>query len=238
MVPWTSRPGVTSKAKATWEKLAQLMVSIADRTGRRAVALLADMNQPLGRAVGNALEVREAIETLHGAGPEDFREHCLTVAAHLLVLGGVAADESAGRRKALAALQGGAAFERFRAMVEAQGGDVACVDHPELLPRAAWLVAVPSPQSGYLAGIHARIVGETVVELGGGRARKGDPIDHAVGVEVIHKVGDWVQEGEALFTIHAGGEEQLAQAGNRLLSALQWSDQAVEPLPLFHGIVG
>ncbi len=222
---------------ADGRRLAELMVAIAKLTGRRAIALLSDMNQPLGRTAGNVLEVREAIETLHGAGPADFREHCLTIATHMLSLGGVAADEQDARQKALTVLDGGQAWERFRTLVGTQGGDVTFIDQPELLANAPLVETSPAPQSGYLAGIHAREVGETVVELGGGHAKKTDTIDHSVGVEVLHKVGDQVEEGEPLFTIHANSAEKLDQARDRVLSAHSWSDEAVEPLPLFHGII-
>ena len=222
---------------ADGRRLAELMVAIAKLTGRRAIALLSDMNQPLGRTAGNVLEVREAIETLHGAGPADFREHCLTIATHMLTLGGVAADEQDARQKALAVLDGGQAWERFRTLVGTQGGDVTFIDQPELLANAPLVETSPAPQSGYLAGIHAREVGETVVGLGGGRAKKTDTIDHSVGVEVLHKVGDLLEVGEPLFTIHANSAEKLDQARERILSAHSWSDEAVEPLPLFHGII-
>lgn len=218
-------------------RLAELMVAIARLSGRQAVALLSDMNQPLGRTAGNVLEVREAIETLHGAGPPDFREHCLTVAGHMLTLGRVAADLSEALQMAVAALDEGRAWERFRTLVETQGGDVSFIDKPELLANAPLVETTSSPQRGYLAQIHAREVGETVVDLGGGRARKTDAIDHSVGIEVLHKVGDLVEEGEPLFTIHANSHEKLAGARDRVLSAYSWSDEAVDPLPLFHAII-
>ncbi len=217
--------------------LAHLMVDIARLAGRKAVALLSDMNQPLGFAVGNALEVKEAIATLHGGGPADFREHCLKVAEQLLILGGVAADEAAARPLLASALADGRAWERFRDLVRAQGGDLAYVDDPARLPRAALIETVPAPRSGYLAGIHARVVGETAVILGAGREKKGAPIDHAVGIEIHHKVGEFVEQGSPLFTIHANDPDRLVEAGKRLLEAHTWSDEAVEPLPLFYGVV-
>jgi len=217
--------------------LARLMVDIARLAGRQAVALLSDMNQPLGFAVGNALEVKEAIETLRGGGPPDFREHCLEVADQLLVLGGVAEDEAAARPLLEAALADGRAWERFRDLVRAQGGDLAYVDDPSRLPRAAIIETVPAPRSGYLAGIHARVVGETAVILGAGREKKGDPIDHAVGIEIHHKVGEYVEQGSPLFTIHANDADRLVEAGKRLMDAHTWSDEPVEPLPLFYGVV-
>lgn len=217
--------------------LADRMVSIAKLAGRKAVALLSDMNQPLGCAVGNALEVKEAIDTLHGGGPADFREHCLEVAAHMLTLGGIADNEEAARLKAEAAITDGRAWARFRELVSAQGGDVSYVDHPERLPQADFVESVPAPRSGYLCEINARIVGETAVELGGGRAKKGDPIDYAVGVVLNHKVGDFVEAGEPLFTIHANDASQLENAREGLFTAHRWSDDPVAPLPLFYGVV-
>ena len=217
--------------------LATRMVEIAHLAGRQAVALLSDMNQPLGHAVGNALEVREAIETLRGGGPEDFREHCLTVASHMLTLGGVAASEAEGRQMAESALRDGSGFARFRELVSAQGGDVSYVDHPKKLPAAPLIETVLAPRAGYLRQIHARMVGEAVVAMGGGRERKGDPIDHAVGVVIHHKVGDHLAAGEPLFTLHANSPESLAEARERILAAHQWSDTPVAPLPLFYGVV-
>jgi pyrimidine-nucleoside phosphorylase len=217
--------------------LAELMVSVAELANRKAVALLADMNQPLGCAVGNALEVKEAIETLHGNGPADFYEHCLTIASHMLALGGKATDENEARPMAEAALREGRAWEKFRALVAAQGGEVATVDDPSRLPAARLVETIQSPRTGYLRGIHARIVGETAVLLGAGRAKKGDPVDHAVGIIVHHKVGDRVEAGQPLFTIYANDETHLAQACQPLLAAHTWSDTPVERLPLFYDVI-
>ena len=217
--------------------LSELMVSIAHLAGRRAVALLSDMNQPLGCAVGNALEVKEAIETLRGGGPGDFREHCLVVAGHMLALGGVAVDETQGKQLAQQALEDGRGLERFKNLVAAQGGDIAYVEDTARLPDAPLVNVVPAPRSGYLSGIHAQIVGETAVQLGAGRARKGDAIDHGVGVLIHHKVGDLVEKGAALFTIHANHPDLGEAARYALLAAHTWSDSPVEPLPLFYGVI-
>jgi pyrimidine-nucleoside phosphorylase len=218
-------------------QLAELMVQVAGLAGRKAVAILSDMNQPLGEAVGNALEVKEAIDTLHGGGPEDFREHCLVVASHMLRLGGIADNLEQGRSLAEQALRSGAAWERFRSLVQAQGGDVSYVDHPERLPTSSLIEAVSAPRAGWLSQVHARQVGETAVILGAGRARKEDPIDYSVGILVHVKVGDQVEEGQSLFTIHANSSESLAEARQALLGAVVFSDSPVDPLPLFYGVI-
>ena len=181
-------------------QLAELMVAIGRLSGRKVVALLSDMNQPLGNAVGNALEVNEAIDTLQGGGPADFREHCLVVASHLLVVGRKAVDIDEARRMAETTLQDGIAWQQFRRLVTSQGGEVSVVDKPALLPQAPLVETVAAERSGYLLGIDAREVGETSVELGAGRARKEDPIDHAVGIVIHHKVGDHI--GKGIYRLH------------------------------------
>lgn len=219
-------------------QLAELMVSIAHHASRRAIALLSDMDQPLGQAVGNALEVREAIATLRGDGPKDFRDHCLTVAAYMLLLGNKAETLAQARRLAEQALSSNAAWEKFRMLITAQGGEVACVDHPERLPEAAIVEAIPSSRSGYLARVDARLVGEAAVILGAGRTKKGDPIDHAVGIEVLHKVGERVAQGESLFRVHANHPKRLAEARQHLSEAVTWSSAPLEPPPHIYAVVG
>lgn len=217
--------------------LAETMAWIAKLSERKAVALLSDMNQPLGYAVGNALEVREAIDTLRGGGPADFRQHCLEVAGYMLMLGGLAEDELEGQHKAKEALANGKSLERFRALVSAQGGDLSYVDEPDKLPRARLIEVVPAPRSGYLEGIDARMIGEASVRLGAGRAKKSDAIDHAVGIVVHHKVGDFVNRGEPLFTVHASRKSALEDGRTSVLEAHTWSDDPIPPLPLFYGAV-
>lgn len=229
--------GAFMKTLEEARQLAELMVSIAISAGRRCTALLSDMNQPLGQAVGNALEVREAIETLQGRGPADFREHCLVVAAHMLVLGQKATDEAEGRAMAAKALERGEGWERFKALVAAQGGDVGFIEEPHRLPKARLVETVPSPRGGYVSQINARMVGETAVVLGAGREKKGDPIDHAVGVEIFKKVGDRVERGQPLFTVHANDEEKLEEARRRLLEAHRWSELPTQPLSLFYAVI-
>jgi pyrimidine-nucleoside phosphorylase len=215
-------------------ELADLMVQIGQLAGRKVTALLSDMNQPLGNAVGNALEVQEAIDMLHGGGPEDFREHCLHVAAHMLVLGKRATDVQEGRQLASWAVAEGRAYEKLRELVKAQGGDVAYVDDSDKLPKAKHIQVVESPRSGYLYQVQARSVGIAAVELGAGRMKKGDPVNHAVGFVIHRKVGDQVEKGQPLFTIHANDEKLMASAREAVLAAHGWNDAPVPALPLFY----
>jgi pyrimidine-nucleoside phosphorylase len=217
--------------------LAELMVEIGTLAGRKTIALISDMNQPLGFAIGNALELKEAIETLRGGVASDFLEHCLVVAGHLLALGGLASDEAAGRMLAEAALTDGRGWEKFRALVQAQGGEVGYVDDPDRLPKAQYQEILTAPWAGYLSGLNARVIGETAVQLGGGRAKKGDVIDYGVGITMHAKVGKRVESGEPLMTIHANDLEKMHTAHSRLLEAVQLSDGYVEPLPLYYGLI-
>ena len=222
-------------AEAT--KLARRMVEIGRLAGRRVVALLSDMNQPLGRAVGNALEVREALETLAGGGPADFREHCLHVAAHMLLLAGRAPSLRQARGLAEQALKGGAARDKFRALVEAQGGDPRVLDEPSLLPQAPVVETVFAGKAGYLAWADARVIGMTAVALGAGRARKGDLIDPSVGIVVHVKVGDRVAAGAPLCSVYAGDIQRARAAVEQVTPAFKLSSRAVPPLPLFYGTI-
>ena len=226
--------GAFMETLAGARELADTMVSIGKLAGREVVAVISDMNQPLGCAVGNALELREALEALHGQGPPDFREHGLRMSAEMLVLGKRAKDAVEGRRLAEGAIADGRAFEKFRRLVMAQGGDVSFVDDPEKLPRAAVVEMVPAPRAGWVERIHAREVGEAAVTLGAGRARKGDPVDHAVGIVVHRKVGDRIESGRPLFTIHANSVAKMEEARARVMAAHTISDIQVPPLPLFY----
>ena len=215
-------------------ELAKLMVDIGHLAGRKTVALLSDMNQPLGESVGNALEVIEAINTLQGKGPADFHEHCLHVASHVLILGQRAKDLTEARAMAEKSIADGSALEKLRVLVKAQGGDVTYVDDISKFERVKSIEVVESPRGGFISQVHARSVGEAAVALGAGRAKKGDPIDHAVGFIIRKKVGDAVQTGEPLFEIHANDSVKLAEARDVVLSAFQFSEQSVAPLPLFY----
>jgi pyrimidine-nucleoside phosphorylase len=214
--------------------LSRLMSDIGKLANRQVVVLLSDMNQPLGNTVGNVLELIEAIDTLHGGGPADFREHCLHVSAHMLVLGRRAQSLDSGRRMAEAAIASGAAFEKFRILVGAQGGDVSYVDNPQKFPSAKIVEVVKADRSGYLAQVHARIIGEAAVTLGAGRNKKDDAVDHSVGFRIHRKVGEYVKQDQALVTIYANNEESLAEVRKKAKTAFVLSDEPVDPLPLFY----
>lgn len=226
--------GAFMKTLEDAQVLAEKMVHIGQEVGREVTALISDMNQPLGCAIGNALEVCEAIQTLQGGGPRDFREHCLVVAGEMLLLGGKAVDVTEGKSLAAETIASGRAWEKFRQMIAAQGGDLRFVDEPSRFPPARLVREIQSTQAGYLARVQTDQIGMAVVGLGGGREEKGDVIDHAVGLEMLVEVGDQVAVGETLFIIHANDEEARELAVRRILSALHFSAEKVEPLPLFY----
>jgi pyrimidine-nucleoside phosphorylase len=219
--------------------LAELMLRIGRNLGRKMSALIGDMSQPLGHAVGNALEVLEAIETLRGSGPFDFRQHCLDVATEMVLLASVTASRQAARLQVISALQSGAAWEKFCRFVGAQGGDVLVVEHPEHLPTAPLVEPLLSPRTGYVASVDARKIGYAVVELGGGRAKKSDRVDPAVGVKLAPsaKIGARVEAGEPLLWVHARSARTLAAVLPRLEGACRFSDEPVEAPPLIHRVI-
>ena len=209
--------------------LARQMVAIGHLAGRKVTALITQMEQPLGLAVGNALEVQEAIATLHGRGPADFQE---LVDAEMLLIAGGADNLMDARTQVSEVIAGGRAFARFRDFVAAQGGDPALVEHPERLPSAPVQRPVPAPMGGYVHAIDAREVGLTAVDLGGGRLKKSDVIDPSVGVMLALKVGAVVNAGDTLCTVHAAGEDAAAQAVARLQAAYTIAPTPVRPLPI------
>jgi pyrimidine-nucleoside phosphorylase len=221
-------------------ELAQVMVDIGKDAGRDMIALISDMNQPLGTAVGNALEVVEALTTLRGGGAADFREHCLEVAAYMLKLAGRGKQwREIDENRALLThrLESGAGFDKFRLLVEIQGGDVAQVDQPTLLPQATLIEPFTAAESGYVAQVLADQVAWASLALGAGREKKGDPIDPAVGVEIFAKVGDAVQAGQRLAVIHANDAAKAAEARRYLSAAFAYSATPTAALPLFYGVL-
>ncbi|MDZ4763917.1 MAG: thymidine phosphorylase [Chloroflexota bacterium] len=220
-------------------ELAQAMVNIGADAGRDVIAVISDMNQPLGEAVGNALEVIEALDTLRGGGADDLREHCLAIAAHMLRLAGrgVRYTDNAETRALLESkLHDGSAFAKFREMVVAQGGDVQTIDDPTRLPQARVIVPYRAPESTYIAGVAADAIAWGAFELGAGREQKDDAIDHAVGLQVHVKVGDRVEKGQPIVTIHANDADRLERCIARLDGAFTYSATPVERLPLFYDV--
>ncbi len=224
--------GAFMKEEADAFALAEEMVRIGKGAGRKTIAVVSDMDQPLGRAVGNALEVREAIETLWGEGPGDFVELCLTLGSHTLIAGGKAGDVAEAREMLRGVIRDGSALEKLAQFVEAQGGDREAVYHPERLPHASVLHEVKSPREGYVAHIACDEIGICSLMLGGGRETKESEIDLSVGLVLQKKVGDYVKKGEPLAVIHANDEAKLAAVEQRFLDA--YIIAGTEPLkPLF-----
>jgi pyrimidine-nucleoside phosphorylase len=219
------------------KKLARMMVAIGKLSGRQVRAVISDMNQPLGEAVGNALELHEAILTLQGHGPADFLEHCLVIASHLLQMGKKADSLEKGRELAEHVIKNGDAWKKFRQLVEAQEGDVHVIDQPQLLPHAKLIEQVMALDFGYLSMVNAKKVAEASILLGAGRAKKGDPIDFGVGVMVHCKVGEEINKGKLLFTIHANDNQKLEQAKKVLYSAIKVDQSPCAPLPLFYDVI-
>jgi pyrimidine-nucleoside phosphorylase len=214
------------------QRLAQTLIAIGRGAGRVVAALLTDMSQPLGYTVGNALEVREAIQTLtpgERAHPR-FRELCLQLTALGLHLCGLEPDEGAAYQRAQHLLDSGAALQKFRQMVEAQGGDPRVVDEPSRLPSAPIVHELKAPTAGFVQVVHPRLVAMAALHLGAGRQKKEDSIDHAVGIEVLKSVGEAVAVGEPLLRVHARTEDSLQAVLPSLQQAIEISPQPVEPV--------
>ena len=214
-------------------ELAEVMRELGVRAGMDVVCVLSDMDQPLGRAVGNAVEVREAVETISGGGPPDFRELVLDACGQLLALSDIGVDEAEGRRRADTAMADGSALAKYGEWIRAQGGD------PELdaLPVAPIVVPVRATRPGFVRELRAREVAFTALELGAGRQRAGDPIDHAVGVVCLKKRGDAVEAGDPVANIHARDEAAADAAREALLGAYELGDTAPAPRPLVLDVI-
>lgn len=219
--------------------LAREMVRIGNGAGRKTIAVISDMDQPLGQAVGNALEVKEALDTLHGHGPEDFTELCMTLGTQMLLAGGVATDEERAASMLQEAVSSGKALEKFAEFIEAQGGHREDVYHPERLPRASIQEEIPSPCDGVITQIRCDEVGMVSLLLGGGRETKESKVDLSVGLILHKKCGDRVQKGETLAVLHANSREKLEEAKKRFLEAYTIDESApdMEPVSLIKGII-
>lgn len=218
-------------------KLAQTMVAIGSHAGRRVAAAISSMQQPLGFAIGNALEVREAIAALRGHGPADLVELCLTLGAQLVLLAGLRDSDADARSLLRNALDSGAAWQKFSAMIAGQGGDLAYIESPDRLPRAPAQIALESPRGGYVAAIDGQALGMACNALGGGRSRKEDQIDTRVGLVLAAKVGDRVSPGAPLLHIHAASAEDAQKVAPRLRDAYTLSDAPVPAPALIEEII-
>jgi pyrimidine-nucleoside phosphorylase len=228
--------GAFMKEMAESEELAACMVDIGNRVGRRTIAVLSDMSQPLGKAIGNALEVREAIDTLRGVGPQDLTELCLTLGSHMAVLAGITPNKEEARKLLEQAISSGKALDKFKTFLTAQGGDASVVDEPDRLPTAKYRIEVPSKNAGFVATIAAENMGLAAMLLGAGRATKQSTIDLAVGIVLHKKIGDQVHAGDSLATIHANGEE-IQEVMDKIYESIRIQAQPVIPPPLLVGEV-
>jgi pyrimidine-nucleoside phosphorylase len=218
--------------------LAELMVETGERMGKQMVALITNMDQPLGRMVGNAMEVSECIEVLHGGGPEDLRELCLHLAAWMFYLGGATKTVAEGKVLAGEIIASGKAFERFRQMVELQGGDIGVINDLSRLPSADCRVEARSAAGGFVSSIACEHIGTACVILGGGREKKEDAVDPAVGIVVHKKIGDRVSLGEALCTIHCHSEASAERAKKMIAESYTISAAAPAHRPsLIHRVI-
>lgn len=224
--------GAFMQTEAQAIALAQELADVGTACGRQVVALVSRMDQPLGQAVGHTLEIREAVTTLRGKGPADLQELALALAAEMVRLAGLAPTTADAHRMASEALESGAALAKLHALVVAQGGDRRVIDDPDRLPVAPLVETIASPVEGYVAGLDAGIVGRSMAALGAGREMKGDPIDHRIGVVFHRKIGDRVDVGDPLFTVHLARQEALPIAREHLLGAYRWSKTRVVRPPI------
>lgn len=217
--------------------LAEEMVSIGKLAGKDVSAVISDMDQPLGSAVGNALEVKEAIRTLKGQGPEDLEQLVLVLGSIMTVKAGRAENTEEAERLLRDSLESGRAFEVFKAFIRAQGGDPEEAEHPELLPSAAYQEAVCAERDGFVSDIRTEEIGRICLLLGGGRETKESAIDLSVGLVLCKKKGDAVKKGEPLAVIHASDPGKLSEAKKRLLEAYEFTSQKPEAAPLIKDII-
>ncbi len=226
--------GAFMKSLEDSKALAEAMVAIGNKVGRNTMAVISDMNQPLGRAIGNALEVKEAIDTLKGEGPEDLTELCLTLGSQMVVLAGKASTLDEARGMLEENIKNGKALERFDTFLSSQGGNGKVVEDPSLMPQASHKIELPAKKAGYVSDIVADELGTAAMMLGAGRATKESVIDLAVGLYLNKKVGDYVEEGESLLTIYAN-QEDVDDVKEKLYENITVSDDKVDAPTLIHG---
>src|SRR5258708_15503767 len=218
---------------------AELMVEAGERMGKQVVAVIADMDQPLGNMIGNSLEVVEVVEVLRGAGAEDLRQLCLELAGWMLHLGGVCGTVADGRKESEKLISSGHAVDTFRRMVELQGGDPRVIDDTKQMPQAGHTATILSNKDGYLSSVQCEQVGTACVILGGGRERKEDSVDPAVGIVLHKKVGDRVSAGEPFATIHYNAETKAVRARQLLEESFQFAGVPPDKKrPLINRVIG
>jgi pyrimidine-nucleoside phosphorylase len=231
--------GAFMKSEKDAAFLAGLMVETGERMGKQVVALITDMDQPLGNMIGNALEVVEVVEVLRGEGPEDLRQLCLELAGWMLHLGGVSGSVAEGKKQSEKLIASGEALNKFRQMVELQGGDPRTIDDPKKLPQAHASMTISSTRNGYVASLQCEQIGTACVVLGGGRERKEDSVDPTVGIVLHKKVGDAVLPGESLATIYYNAEARATRARQLLEASYQIADSPPHnKRPLIHRVIG
>ncbi|UXR77899.1 MULTISPECIES: pyrimidine-nucleoside phosphorylase [unclassified Staphylococcus] len=227
--------GAFMKTVEDAEQLANAMVKIGNQVGRNTMAIISDMSQPLGRAIGNALELKEAIDTLKGEGPEDLTELVLTLGSQMVVLAEKAETLDEARELLKGVIENGKALEKFKVFLSNQGGDASVVDDPSKLPTAKYTFELPAKQSGVVSEMIANEIGIASMMLGAGRQTKEDTIDLAVGLVLNKKVGDKVEEGESLLTIYAN-QEDVEQVKEKLYDNITISDRGETPT-LIHEVI-
>ena len=229
--------GAFMKSEDDAFELAREMVDIGNSVSRNTIGVITDMDQPLGFAIGNALEVKEAIDTLKGEGPEDLTELCLTLGAHMLVLGEKAKDEHQARKILVDIIKSGKGLQKLRQLVVAQGGNPAYVDDPSMFPMPAIVEPIISNEEGYVKGIKADDIGRAALVLGAGRETKESIIDLSVGIVLHKKIGDFVVKGEAIATIYASDAEKQKISTKIILDAYEIVQEKIIAKPLIKGIV-
>jgi pyrimidine-nucleoside phosphorylase len=213
-------------------KLGKIMVDIGLELGKETMAVVSNMDEPLGFAIGNSLEVKEAIEVLKDKGPEDLRNLCLVLGAHMLKLGGAVMNYKEGKNRLEKILQEGTAFNKFKEMITAQGGNPEIIDKPELLPLAKHCTKIKADISGYVQKIDSRLIGESAMLLGAGREKKESEIDLSVGIVLKKKVGSKININGYLAEVYYNDSEKLKEAKNKLFSSFVIGDKKPKKLPL------
>ncbi|MCB5933745.1 pyrimidine-nucleoside phosphorylase [Caldibacillus thermoamylovorans] len=228
--------GAFMKNVADAKELAETMVEIGNSVGRKTMAVISDMDQPLGFAIGNALEVKEAIATLKGTGPQDLTELCLTLGSQMVYLAKKAESVDEARQMLISAIQSGKALEKMKSFITSQGGDATCIDDPEKLPQAKYKIELPAKASGWIEKMMADKIGLAAMQLGAGRETKESKIDLAVGIVLNKKVGDPIEQGESILTIYSNSEN-IEEVKNLLYHSIKISHSKISPPPLIHEII-